>query len=168
MARGGRHRGYGRRNRSRGAGSLRYADRVGLRVGSLPELSWLETGPNGVARRKTLLGRVNQVIVEPDGVFWLGTSRGPVRYAPPAWRVPPGCPPIEEAVYAAHEDRPGRLWFSATDTLLSWENEHWQSYPLPEGKAFPIHTVKSLGSLPDGRIALTTRDGCLLTLNRRV
>ncbi|MFB3788614.1 MAG: hypothetical protein ACE15F_19830, partial [bacterium] len=143
----------------------RYTERLRLRDWISPTLSWIGDGTERrVDRRKTLLGRINQVAVAPNGVFWAGTSRGPVRYAPPAWRLPPDCPTIEEAVYAAHEDRPGRLWFSATDTLLGLENGHWQSHRLPEGKAFPIHTVQSLGSLPDGRIVFVTRDGSMLTM----
>ena len=143
----------------------RYTDRVRLREWISPSLSWLlnET-ERRVDRRKTLAGRIDQVVVESNGVFWLGTSRGPARHAPPTWRSLPGCPDIEEAVYAAHEDREGRLWFSATDVLLCLENGQWKSYKLPTGKAFPIHTVQSLCSIQDGRIALVTRDGCLLTL----
>jgi len=51
--------------------------------------------------------RFSDIAVEPNGVFWLATSDGLFRYAPLAWRSPPGGRSPTSLVYDLVETSPG-------------------------------------------------------------
>jgi signal transduction histidine kinase len=53
----------------------------------------------------------------PGGFFWLATSGGLFRHAPPVWRAPPAVAALREPIRSITEDGEGQLWF-ATDTAL--------------------------------------------------
>ena len=77
------------------------------------------------------------VAVEPGGVFWLATSDGLYRYAPPAWTTPRGLGPGESLIHCLAGDRAERLWFIAANSLHSLYNEIHQEYPLPASLTRP-------------------------------
>lgn len=132
---------------------------------TLPNLSRIQNGQeHSVERRKNLAQLFYCVAPQLDGAFWLGLYRGVARYAPSAWRLPPGCPEINNRVGAACEDGQGRLWFGSLNALHCLDGGRWKTYQLPDTKNLPLDTLESLCPTPDGRIALITNDGDLLTL----
>ena len=119
-----------------------------------------------IERRGALAGITYDVAAEPNGVFWMATSEGVARYAPPLWSTPEPVRHIDQPVHAIVEDRKGRLWFAATEYLIELDGPTWRIHPLP--KDFRTHTVQSenLTVLPDGRIAMKGYQA--ETLNRLV
>jgi Signal transduction histidine kinase len=105
-----------------------------------------------------LSGLVYDVITEPGGTFWLGTSDGLAHYTSALWRTPEAMAHLDEPVHAIAEDKRGRLWFAATTHLLELDGATWRSYPMPAG--FRSHTVHtdSVWPLPDGRIAFLANE----------
>ena len=54
-------------------------------------IAWMTThGEQLVPNARVLTGRLQDVAVQPDGVFWLATSLGAARDAPPTWQPVPG------------------------------------------------------------------------------
>jgi signal transduction histidine kinase/CheY-like chemotaxis protein len=105
-----------------------------------------------VERTGVLSGNIFDVYSEQGNAFWIATSEGVTRYAPPLWRPPTGLEDLDVTVHSIAEDRQGRLWVSATDVLLELEGPTWTRYALPAG--FQTHTIAtdSVVPLPDGRV----------------
>jgi signal transduction histidine kinase/CheY-like chemotaxis protein/ligand-binding sensor domain-containing protein len=97
---------------------------------------------------------VRDVYIAGDGSFWLGTTHGIARYAPPLWRTPPGAPGVDTTVHAITEDGQGRIWFASTDALLLLDGEKWKRYPLPGGVRTDYYRTEGLFAGADGRIVL--------------
>ncbi len=117
-----------------------------------------------VDRLNALSGIVLSTHFEKDGTFWLGTTQGVARYAPPLWRPPAGLNSRDQVVNAITEDRLGRLWFAGASALICFDNQRWRTYPLPKGQESWTVFTESLAPLPDGRIALRTTSPDLVTV----
>jgi signal transduction histidine kinase/DNA-binding response OmpR family regulator/streptogramin lyase len=107
-----------------------------------------------VARTGALAGTLNDVYTERDKTFWIATSEGLVRYTPRLWRPAPGLGSFDHAVHAIIEDRPGHLWFSATEYLLELDGGAWKQYPLPPGLHTHTLETESLVPLAGGRLVM--------------
>jgi signal transduction histidine kinase/CheY-like chemotaxis protein/sugar lactone lactonase YvrE len=107
-----------------------------------------------IDRRGPMGGTPYDVELEPKGIFWLATSEGMARYAPPLWRSPAPVSHIEEAVYSIAEDRKGRLWFAGTENLIEFDGSAWRLHPLPAGYSLHAGPTEYLSALPDGRITV--------------
>ncbi len=107
-----------------------------------------------VERQQALSGWVQDVISEPGGVFWLATSQGLVRHAPPLWRTPAAVR-SEGLAHSIAEDRRGRLWFACTTELVLFDGREWKVYPVPKGESLRSTHNEAFVPLPDGRILLT-------------
>jgi signal transduction histidine kinase/CheY-like chemotaxis protein/ligand-binding sensor domain-containing protein len=121
--------------------------------------TWRLTGTKRelVARAGPLSGIVYDVVTEPRGAFWLASSTGVGRYAPPLWRTPYEVASIDQPVHGAVEDEQGRLWFAATESLLELDGFTWRVHPLPEDmQTVPVQT-SALSVLGDGRLLLTAQ-----------
>ncbi|MBL8211663.1 MAG: response regulator [Bryobacterales bacterium] len=107
-----------------------------------------------VDRRGPLAGSTFDIGLQPAGAFWLATSEGLARYAPPLWSTPAPLNHLEEAVYSITEDQRGKLWFAGTQHLIENDAGSWRLHPLP--KEYRLHTGPTdyLTSLPDGRISV--------------
>ncbi|MFH1743290.1 MAG: two-component regulator propeller domain-containing protein [bacterium] len=104
--------------------------------------------------------------VDSSGAAWLSAvGRGTVRCAVPTWRIPPGCPEIEQQVFTAFEDDRGRLWFTARDRLLCFDNEEWRTYKFPDDKTVAPFTLQETCPFPNGRVAVPVYEGSLLLLD---
>ncbi|MDP2996447.1 MAG: response regulator [Bryobacterales bacterium] len=107
-----------------------------------------------VDRVEVLSGSIYDVLPEPDGAFWLATSQGVVRNAPPLWRTPAAVAGIDSLVHAIAEDRKRRLWFACTNSLVRLENDRWKIYPFPDEETSDYFHTQAVCPLPDGRIAV--------------
>jgi signal transduction histidine kinase len=108
------------------------------------------------------VGQFKDVATETNGVFWLATSEGLVRYAPFPWRTPRDIEAIDSLVHAIMEDAQGRLWFASTDFLIQFAQGRWKRIKWPEGFEADFQTTDSLYQLPDGQILAAARDRPLL------
>jgi signal transduction histidine kinase/ligand-binding sensor domain-containing protein/ActR/RegA family two-component response regulator len=109
--------------------------------------------PQSIPKHGALSGLVRDVITQPEGGFWLGTSDGLAHYTPALWRTPEPMLHLDQPVHTIVEDRWGRLWFAATQHIVELDGSTWKLYPLSSG--LRTHTVytDSVWPLPDGRIA---------------
>jgi hypothetical protein len=60
-----------------------------------------------IERRGPAAGTVFDLTQQSGDIFWLATSEGVARYAPPLWRTPAPVSHIEETVYSIAEDQKG-------------------------------------------------------------
>lgn len=87
------------------------------------------------------------VAVEPGGAFWLATSDGLFRFAPPPWRTPTSARAISSAVPSMLADKQDRVWFISGNALHVLQNDLHREFPLPA-------TLRSIASLPSGVLVL--------------
>jgi signal transduction histidine kinase len=66
--------------------------------------------------------------VEPGGAFWLATSDGLFRHAPPLWQTPAASRKINSLVRCLAVDPETRLWFVAGNRLCSLQGANLQSH----------------------------------------
>jgi len=102
------------------------------------------------------------VAVQPNGLFWLATSDGLVRYSPPTWRAPPGLPAARVVTGGVVEDLQGRVWFGTREGLIVVRDRKWELVPWPDAPNTPVTAHESLhllnGAQPafrqDGRLGI--------------
>lgn len=69
--------------------------------------------------------------VERGSIFWLATSDGLFRHAPPAWRTPKALSHIASVIHCLGGDSSDRLWFVSANALHSNQGDSYDSYNLP-------------------------------------
>ena len=104
--------------------------------------------------------RIFDFAVEPNGIFWLATSGGLCRYAPPTWRSSTGDGGINSSVAAITEDQRGQLWVGASDAVYASVNGQWKSYSYPDGVG-DTQSPMMLFTLPNGSVAIGLSDRLL-------
>lgn len=120
-----------------------------------------------VERQSSLAGILLSTEIERDGKFWVTSSQGAAHHTPPLWQTPAGIRHLNDVVNAITEDRTGRIWFAAGTALVSFDNQRWQTFPLPKGQQIWAIFTESLAELPDGKIALRTTSSNLVTFDPR-
>ncbi len=103
-----------------------------------------------------LSGVINDVLPESGGGFWVASSQGLGRYAPPLWRTPEDVAGIKSLVHAIAEDRAGRLWFACSESLAVLDGNRWEVHPLPRGLKTHYFQTDAVCPLRDGRVAIKT------------
>ncbi len=124
---------------------------------------------------QVLGGRLRQVLINPDGTFFLATSRGLAMRINLSWNiVETGVNsrgktiPLETHMNAIIADGRRRLWFLGERSLYRRWHDEWEEYPLPAGAKYgpDPNCSNVLGELPDGRILLQlTREPYLLVFD---
>jgi signal transduction histidine kinase/ligand-binding sensor domain-containing protein len=115
----------------------------------------------GVTDKESVMaGQFRDAAVQPDGVFWIASTEGLLRYTPLIWRGPPQAPQITTAIHAIREDAQGRVWFASDDALIVQQNEEWSTFDLPQrGEAgSPETETEGLFCMADGQIAFSMND----------
>jgi signal transduction histidine kinase/CheY-like chemotaxis protein len=124
-------------------------------------------------RNEVLSGRLKQVLVNPDGTFFVATTRGLALHLNPAWKtyehaVDSRGKTIELRTHisAMLEDRRQRLWFLGERSLFRFHRGQWDEHPFPEEVQHKMDTncANSLGELPDGRILIQLNQAPYLVL----
>ncbi len=109
-----------------------------------------------IRRNEILAGTIYDVATDKAGCFWIATSLGVARYAPPIWREPPIVNELQPPILAVHESTRNRLWFACKDSFVCLHNGQLKKYSLPEGREMHPFSQEGLCFLPDGRIAYRT------------
>jgi len=99
--------------------------------------------------------------MEASGVFWLATSDGLFRYAPPAWRSPRSLPRPEVPISALAGDSEGALWFAAGTRLQTLSGARHKEFTLPRQGGRRAAPVRALSCLRNGDVLLEV-DGQLI------
>jgi signal transduction histidine kinase/CheY-like chemotaxis protein len=108
---------------------------------------------------EVLTGVVQQIVTQPEGVFWVTASGGTARYAPPLWSVPPEVASLKTTARSIMEDRRGQLWFDFVDRLVRFDGRNWKTVPLPPEERSNPYQPQTLFPLPDGLVVIQTYRG---------
>jgi signal transduction histidine kinase len=98
--------------------------------------------------------RYYDMVMEPGGTFWLATSGGLFRYAPPLWRRPLPLQHLDFPVRSLAEDPAGRLWFVTAGRLHSFQGESHREFALPDALAHEALSVRAIFPLRNGTLLL--------------
>ena len=105
-------------------------------------------------------GQYFDLATEPGGAFWLSTSDGLFRYAPPVWKSPDSLQKINTPVRCLAEDSDGRLWFVSDGRLQVLQNDLLRGYSLPGTGTQSLQTARALFPLKNGTFLLDMGEQC--------
>jgi len=89
----------------------------------------IQHGKETLIIKNRILNRIlNDVVVEPNGAFWLATGSGLTHFTPTLWRRIGASSTLSQRFKKIHEDLTGRLWFAAEDSFFLWSNDKWESH----------------------------------------
>jgi len=95
--------------------------------------------------------------LEPSGAFWLATSDGLWRYAPPLWSAPASLRKITSPVRCLTSDTEGRLWFITGNMLESLHENRLETFLLPGLDRRTLH-ARALFRLNDQTLVVDVAD----------
>lgn len=101
-------------------------------------------------------GHYFDVAVQTNGVFWLASAEGLMRYSPPLWKSPRAIQRLNSPVPCVAEDTESRLWFASAGALHSLENGHYQEHAFPRNFRMILQTARTLLPLKNGDLLLDT------------
>jgi diguanylate cyclase (GGDEF)-like protein len=123
--------------------------------GENPSGEWERVDTEG----QVLSGKISQVLVNPDGSFFIATSRGLALHVNAAWKAfgsvldSKGKPiELQQLMSSVLEDRRQRLWFLAQRSLFRFSRGQWDEYNFPKDFQIDLSNPSALGELEDGRI----------------
>ena len=132
-----------------------------------PEDGWVEVD----SQNEVLSGKINDVLVNSDGTFFLATSFGLAMHINVAWKALGHAIgsrgnriELKKHMGAMLEDRRQRLWILGEHSILRLYRERWEEYPLPRDYVLDINQRNSLGELSDGRILIKLEEAPYLIL----
>ncbi|MCP5523139.1 MAG: DUF2793 domain-containing protein [Verrucomicrobiales bacterium] len=102
-------------------------------------------------------GQYFDFAMEPDGAFWIASSEGLARCAPPVWRPGPAADTGEVMGGLLAPD--GTLWFALRAGLLRQQDEEWRITPWPRGLEPEFQAGDRMYRLPDGRLVIPAPGG---------
>jgi PAS domain S-box-containing protein len=105
---------------------------------------------------KVLSRIVNDVLVEPDGGFWIAAGLGVAHASPATWREPAGLP-VHDGPFPALVRDPTTLYALHESGLLIRRDGRWTRRALPAGAEPDTRVSKGLAVLADGRLAVPIR-----------
>ena len=79
-----------------------------------------------VVKNRVLNRLLNDIVVEPNGTFWLATGSGLAHFSPTLWRNQTAKVDLKKRMKKIHEDLSGQLWFAAEDSFFLWSNGKWE------------------------------------------
>ncbi|HVZ60025.1 MAG TPA: ATP-binding protein, partial [Terriglobales bacterium] len=120
---------------------------------------WEEGAKEPVENDEISARRYFDVVVEPGGAFWLATSDGLYRYAPPAWRAPAALRGFNGAVRCLASDKADRLWFVSGSALHSYQGQQISDFPFQPSAARLLQNPQGLYAMRDGSLILETGNG---------
>jgi len=62
-------------------------------------------------------GHYFDLAVETNGIFWLASAEGLLRYSPPLWKSPRAIQRLNSPVPCLAEDSESRLWFASAGSV---------------------------------------------------
>lgn len=115
-----------------------------------------------VEGNKVLSRVLLNVGLDKNGSFWLATSEGLARYAPPTWQTPPPVAQLDRVMHAAYQDKQDRLWFLFTDRLVRCDGGQWRVISLPPGENSDELRANPFAAWNDEQFVIKTVKGAIL------
>lgn len=120
----------------------------------------VQQGQETLVEKNRILNRVlNDIIVEPNGSFWLATGSGLAYFTPSLWRKQTAKVDLNKRIKKIHEDLSGRLWFAMEDAFSLFSDDKWEMYQNDEN----VFTG-DICSLKNGLLVVGTTDSGGLAL----
>lgn len=101
-------------------------------------------------------GHYFDVAVETNGVFWLASADGLMRYSPPLWKSPRTVQAINSAVPCLTDDSESRLWFVSAGALHSLNNGQHEEHAFTAAFHRILQSTRALVPLRNGDLLLDT------------
>ncbi len=98
-------------------------------------------------------GRYFDVAVQTNGIFWLASAEGLMRYSPPLWKSPRALQHLNSPILSMTEDSESRLWFDSAGALYSFEAGQYQEH-FPPGSRHLLQSARLLLPLKNGDLLL--------------
>jgi len=99
-------------------------------------------------------GHYFDVAVQTNGIFWLASNEGLVRYSPPLWKSPRELQSLNSPVPCLAEDAESRLWFVSANALHSLENGADLEHDFPRNYRPLLQSARDLKPLKNGDMLL--------------
>ncbi len=122
-----------------------------------PKADWQDVDQDG----EILSARIADIAFNPDGTFFLATSRGLALHVNHEWKSYSNkmdsrgnAINLQQPMSAVIEDQRHALWFLGEAQLFRFYHNQWDEYLFPEGFIIDYYQPNSLGELPDGRILI--------------
>jgi PAS domain S-box-containing protein len=137
--------------------------------GSLPPLNgpikdWnlfhVQQGQETCVVKNRILNRIlNDIVVEPNGNFWLATGSGLALFSPTLWRKQTAKVDLNRRTKKIHEDLSGRLWFAMENAFSLFSDDKWELHQFN-----PAVFTGDICSLKNGLLVAGTTDSGGLAL----
>jgi signal transduction histidine kinase/ligand-binding sensor domain-containing protein len=99
-------------------------------------------------------GHYFDVAVQTNGIFWLASTEGLLRYSPPLWKSPRGLQSLTTLVPCLADDADAHLWFVSGSALHSLENGNDLEHSFPRNFRPFLQSVRDLWPLRNGDLLL--------------
>lgn len=99
------------------------------------------------------------VAVQTNGIFFLATSSGVIRYAPLLWQAPAE---LSEIPCLAATQGASTLWLATSDGLFAWSDEKGERHAWPEDFESSLATIESVFEAPNGKALVSSSQTSLL------
>jgi signal transduction histidine kinase len=131
---------------------------------SLAGDAWFELGVGSddqawqpMPRSRELAGRLHNLMVDPDGGFWLATSTGLAHHVPTLWSTPGELASFTRPASTIFQARNGDLFIQHDNQLLRRHERRWRAFRLPLEHEIGLVRTDAMAEMPDGRILLGGR-----------
>ncbi|HEY1424185.1 MAG TPA: hypothetical protein VGF20_12070, partial [Candidatus Acidoferrum sp.] len=99
-------------------------------------------------------GHYFDVAVQTNGIFWVASGEGLMRYSPPLWKSPRELQALNAPVPCLAEDADSRLWFVSANALHVLENGTEVEHSVPRNFRPFLQSVRVLLPLKNGDLLL--------------
>jgi signal transduction histidine kinase len=117
-----------------------------------------DSAPSFSIHKEPVPGSQYDMAAETNGVFWIASSEGLVRYAPFLWRSPPALQEVQASVHAIVFDRTNAWLATPEGLMLARPGLGHQLFPWPEEIESMVPPRESLFLLPDGRLVVSAQN----------
>ncbi len=105
------------------------------------------------AKEKGLQGNIGNVLVEPNGIFWISNWEGVARYTPSTWETPSVLSDLR--IHELFEDPKGRFWLTSLDSIFLLKENRIKEFPFPKGYSLNrMGVIFGIFSLRDERLVI--------------
>ena len=119
---------------------------------------WREGEPGLSENEEVSARQYYDLAIQPDGIFWLATSEGLFRYAPPAWRSPRSLLSLHSLVRCLDRDGSDAIWFVSGACLHRLHGAEHQAYSFPRGFRRELETARKLFCVNEGLVLVETEN----------
>ncbi|HVK57428.1 MAG TPA: ATP-binding protein [Candidatus Kapabacteria bacterium] len=117
----------------------------------------LESEPLVRLRKEPVSGTQYDIACETNGVFWIASSEGLLRYAPFLWRAPTGLDDLQSSIHSiAFSRQEGTVWAASPEGLIQINRKSTAVHPWPESIENIVLPRATLNVLADGRVLMGT------------